>query len=67
MIAPKNLKLNRFVPCRIPKASELFTRMGNSVNVPKAGYSGDEFVGILDGRKTDIDFSLLEQTAEETT
>lgn len=65
MIAPKNLKLNRFIPCRIPKASELFTRMGNNVNLPKAGYSGDESVGILESRKTDIDFSILENSAEE--
>lgn len=64
MIAPKNLKLNRFCVCRIPKPSELFTRMQNSVNVPKNGYSGDDSVSVLDDRKTDIDFGLLDSAED---
>lgn len=60
MIAPKNLKLNRFCVCRIPKPSELFIRMQNNVNVPKQGYSGDDPVEVFESRKTDIDFSLLD-------
>lgn len=64
MIAPKNLKLNRFCVCRIPKPSELFTRMQNSVNVPKNGYSGDDSVSVLDERKTDIDFGLLDSAED---
>lgn len=64
MIAPKNLKLNKFCVCRIPKPSELFTRMQNSVNVPKNGYSGDDSVSVLDGRKTDIDFGLLDSAED---
>lgn len=64
MIAPKNLKLNRFCVCRIPKPSELFTRMQNSVNVPKSGYSGDDSVSVVDERKTDIDFGLFDSDEE---
>ena len=64
MIAPKNLKLNCFCVCRIPKPAELFTRMQNNVNVPKQGYSGDDKVVVFDNRKTDIDFSLLDNDPE---
>lgn len=59
MIAPKNLKLNRFCEMRVPKPAELFSRMGSKVSVPRQGYSGDDVVGTIDSRKTDIDFSLL--------
>ena len=66
MIAPKNLKLNRFCVCRIPKPAELFTRMQNNVNVPKQGYSGDDRVEVFDTRKTDIDLTLLDSDVEPT-
>ena len=66
MIAPKNLKLNRFSVCRIPKPADLFTRMQNNVNVPKQGYSGDDCVEVFDNRKTDIDFTLLDSDVEPT-
>lgn len=66
MIAPKNLKLNRFSVCRIPKPSELFTRMQNNVNVPKQGYSGDDHVDVFESRKTDIDFTLLDPDTDST-
>ena len=47
MIAPKNLKLNRFCEMRVPKPAELFSRMGSKVSVPRQGYSGDDVVGTI--------------------
>lgn len=61
---PNNFKLNKFANVRIPKPSVLFQRVGGQLSIPKQGYSGDETASILDGRKTDIDFKVMEKLAE---
>ncbi len=61
---PTNFRLNKFANVRIPKPSVLFQRVGGQLNIPKQGYSGDETATIIDGRKTDIDFKLMEKLVE---
>ncbi len=61
---PTNFRLNKFANVRIPKPSVLFQRVGGQLNIPKQGYSGDETATIIDGRKTDIDFKLMDKLAE---
>lgn len=61
---PTNFHLNKFANMRIPKPSVLFQCVGGQLSVPKQGYSGDETASILETRKTDIDFKMMEKLVE---
>lgn len=61
---PTNFRLNKFANVRITKPSVLFQRVGCQLSIPKQGYSGEEIASILETRKTDIDFNVMEKLAD---
>lgn len=58
MVVPEYMKLNKFVDVLIPEPSVIYARSRGGLRAANAGYSGDEEMSILDGRKTDIDFEM---------
>lgn len=61
MVVPSYLKLNNFVDVLIPEPSVIYARARGGLRAASAGYSGDEEMSILEGRKTDIDFDMTNE------